>query len=307
MERISYGGWPNCVRLYNEEIELVATTDVGPRIIRLGFNGGENLFKEYESQLGQTGGEDWRIYGGHRLWHAPEQEGRTYVPDNEAIDSRWTGSELVLHQPTEPSTGIAKEMAVSIGPRSNQVVVRHRLMNTNPWEIETAGWALSVMREGGRAIVPQEPHVPHGDSLRPARPLILWTYTDMSDPRWTWGERFIQLRQDPEADAPQKAGVCNSLGWAAYEHEDHVFLKRYPATDPEAYTDYGANTEFYTSSSMLELETLGPMRSLAPGEQLEHVEHWYLFEASVGEDEDAIQHTFDPLVEQTTQPALSSA
>jgi hypothetical protein len=47
IETVEYGGWPNCIRLSNGEIELVATTDVGPRIIRLGFVGGQNLFKNY--------------------------------------------------------------------------------------------------------------------------------------------------------------------------------------------------------------------------------------------------------------------
>lgn len=306
MERVSYGGWPNCIRLYNDQIELIATTDVGPRIIRVGFNGGENLFKEYPDQMGTTGGDEWRIYGGHRLWHAPEREGRTYVPDNGSIESRWDGSQLVLRPPTETPTGISKEMAVSVGPRANQVVVRHRLTNANPWTIEAAGWALSVMRTGGRAIVPQEEHVPHGEALGPARPLVLWTYTDMSDPRWTWGDRYVRLRQDPEASSPQKAGMTNSLGWAVYAHDERVFLKRYPAFESSRYPDYGCNTEIFTNPSMLELETLGPLRKLAPMEQLEHVEHWYLFRRELGSDEESITSAVEPLLAQTAQPSPTS-
>ncbi|MCA9413161.1 MAG: hypothetical protein KC944_18250, partial [Candidatus Omnitrophica bacterium] len=60
MENVEYGGWANCVRLSNGTMELIATTDVGPRIIRCGFVGGENLFLESTDQLGKTGGEDWR-------------------------------------------------------------------------------------------------------------------------------------------------------------------------------------------------------------------------------------------------------
>jgi hypothetical protein len=32
-EIITYKGWPNCIRLYNDEIELIATTDIGPRVM----------------------------------------------------------------------------------------------------------------------------------------------------------------------------------------------------------------------------------------------------------------------------------
>ena len=82
MEKIVYTGWPNCYRLANGLVELVVTTDVGPRVIRFGFVGGANVFKEYDAMLGLTGGDEWRIYGGHRLWHAPEGKPRTYCPDN---------------------------------------------------------------------------------------------------------------------------------------------------------------------------------------------------------------------------------
>lgn len=36
IERVPYAGWPNCYRLTDGRIELVATSDVGPRIVRLG-------------------------------------------------------------------------------------------------------------------------------------------------------------------------------------------------------------------------------------------------------------------------------
>lgn len=82
MERIAHGGCSNCARLGNGQIELVATTDVRPRVIRFGFVGGPKLFEEWPDQIGTTSGNEWRIYGGHRLWHAPKTKPRTYAPDN---------------------------------------------------------------------------------------------------------------------------------------------------------------------------------------------------------------------------------
>ena len=91
LQKTPYGGWKNCIRLTNAEIELIATTDVGPRVIRLGFIGGQNLFKEWKDQLGKTGSDKWVIYGGHRLWHAPEVMPRTYAPDNGPVEYAWDG------------------------------------------------------------------------------------------------------------------------------------------------------------------------------------------------------------------------
>ena len=101
VEKYEYGGWKNCIRLDNCKIELVVTTDVGPRIIRFGLNRGQNLFNEIREQLGKTGGDQWLIYGGHRLWHAPEDIHRSYFPDNSAIKYSWDGSTLKLIQELE--------------------------------------------------------------------------------------------------------------------------------------------------------------------------------------------------------------
>src|SRR3989339_1878439 len=103
-DRVSYGGWPNCIRLANNEIELIATTDVGPRIIRFGFIGEANEFAEYPDQKGKTGGNEFLAYGGHRLWIAPESKALTYHPDNGTVE--WTQENGVLHlkAPVESTT-----------------------------------------------------------------------------------------------------------------------------------------------------------------------------------------------------------
>jgi hypothetical protein len=52
---VHYSGWNNCLRIANSDIELVATLDVGPRIIRFGFCGEQNEFAEYSEQIGLSG------------------------------------------------------------------------------------------------------------------------------------------------------------------------------------------------------------------------------------------------------------
>jgi len=159
-EKVRYGGWQNCIRLSNGQIEIIVTTDVGPRVIRCGFVGGQNLFHEVKEELGKTGGSEWRPYGGHRLWHAPEQMPRTYAPDNGPVQYAWDGKTLTLTQPVEPSTGIQKQMEITLSPDSNHLELVHRLINKNLWDIEAAPWCLTVMAPGGRAIFPQEPYIP---------------------------------------------------------------------------------------------------------------------------------------------------
>ena len=75
LETTQFEGW-DAVRLSNGDVSVVVTTSVGPRIIYYGLtNGpkdGPNAFQVLPDTRGQSGGETWQPYGGHRLWHAPE-------------------------------------------------------------------------------------------------------------------------------------------------------------------------------------------------------------------------------------------
>jgi hypothetical protein len=115
MQAITYGGWRHCYSLSNGLVDLVVTGDVGPRVIRFGFATLENEFREYDQMLGQTGGEEWRVYGGHRLWRAPEDAQRTYIPDNGPVHVTWQAGLLRATQPVESTTGIEKEIEIEVG------------------------------------------------------------------------------------------------------------------------------------------------------------------------------------------------
>jgi hypothetical protein len=298
-EKIEYGGWPNCYRLANEQVELIVTTDVGPRIIRFGFVGERNEFKEFAGAMGKTGGDKWNSFGGHRLWHAPEEEPRTYAPDNEPVEIEEHGGFIRLRPPVETSTGLQKEIDIYLDAQAAQVRVVHRLLNRSMWGIELAPWALSVMASGGSCIFPLPERGLHPENLQPASNLTLWKFTDMSDPRWTWGRKYIQLRQDVNLDSPQKVGASVPDGWAAYLNEGHLFVKKFDYESGARYADLNANFETFTNEEMLEVETLGPLQIIPAGGSIEHVERWGLFrDVAAPQNEADIDANIVPLVQQ---------
>ncbi len=277
MNTIAYGGWEHCIRLSNGLIELIVTADVGPRVIRCGFVGGPNLFAEIAEDMGQTGGRAWRGFGGHRLWHAPEASPRTYQPDNTPITAIEQPGGLRLAQPTEGATGIQKEIDLALARDQAAVTVTHRLRNHNLWAVELAAWGITMMAPGGVGILPLPPRHPHDlDHLQPVSALALWSYTDPADPRWTWGSRFVLLRHDASAPEPQKAGLYTPEGWAAYALGGLLFVKQFDVRPGAAYPDRGCNAELFTNRLLLEVESLGPLTRLEPGQSLEHVERWTL-------------------------------
>jgi hypothetical protein len=152
-------------------------------------------------------------------------------------------------------------------------------------------------------IVPQEPKGTHADNLLPVRPMVLWAYTDLTDPRFSIGPRYVRLRSDPGRPEPQKIGLGNRQGWAAYAHGREVFLKRFAHQAGARYPDHGSNVEVFTAGAFIELETLGPLARLAPGEVAEHVERWELHgNVTPGDTEDGIAAALTPLVNAAVKP-----
>ena len=163
LERVEYGGWPNCIRMSNGTVELIATTDVGPRVIRYGFIDKDNEFYENPKELGVTNAEEWVAFGGHRLWLAPEAKPRSYHPDSKTIEALQKDQSLQLIQPVETENGIQKEILITMAPQGSKVTLNHKLTNHNLWTVELAPWTLTVMAPGGKAIFPQETYSPHPD------------------------------------------------------------------------------------------------------------------------------------------------
>jgi hypothetical protein len=276
IEKTAYKGWPNCYKIANGEVELVVTADVGPRVIRFGFPGGQNLFKEYEDQLGKTGEPAFVLRGGHRIWVAPEQLATTWAPDNAPVTIEIKDGVLTATEPLEPTTGLQKQIIVKLAPSGAAVEVLHRVKNTTPWTIEFAPWALTIMAPGGTAITGFPPRGKHPQVLEATNPLTMWAYTDLSDKRWKFTRKYLTLRQDPQAAEPQKIGLFNPRTWAAYLLGSELFVKEYAADPARTYPDFGCSFETFTNNEMLEMETLGPLQKVEPGKAAEHVERWSL-------------------------------
>ncbi|HEY0404804.1 MAG TPA: hypothetical protein VGC89_03710 [Pyrinomonadaceae bacterium] len=291
MEKVNYLNQPNCYRLANGTVEAIVTTDIGPRLLRYGFVDDENILGETPEAVIKTELGDWKPWGGHRLWTAPEANPRSYAPDNSPVEFETAGPRSIhLTQAADARTGIQKEMTVTLEPAGSGLTILHRLVNRGLWSINVAAWALTIMNGGGVAILPQEPYRSWDEELLPARPLVMWHYTDLSDARWTFGPKHIQLKTDEAMAAPQKIGIANKQGWAAYHRRDVLFIKRFNYVEGATYPDYGSNNEAYTAGAFIEIESLGPLRQLEPGAATMHEERWSLHrDIEIDGTEDSIE------------------
>ncbi len=297
VERVEYKGWKNNLKLSNGTVELIATLDVGPRVIRYGFAGGDNVLKEYDDQLGKSGEKDWQIRGGHRLWHAPEAQPRTYFPDNDPVQFKDLGGGAVrLIAPPEMPYGVQKEIDLKLDAAGSKVALTHRIKNIGAWPVELAPWALTVVAPGGTEIIPLPKKVSHGESLLPNQQLVLWSYTDLKDARFSFGSKYITVKHDAKGHAT-KIGLRHSEGWVGYLRAGQFFVKRFDRQPGQHYPDLGCNFETYTNEDMLEVESLGPLVKLEPGGAVEHREVWELHKnVAAISDEASIDRVIVPLV-----------
>jgi hypothetical protein len=278
VETTNFRGWPNTLRVSNGTTELMVTTDVGPRVLLYQTEGRSNVFKVFDEQCGNSGEDEFMIRGGHRFWLGPEDWILSYHLDNRPVQWKQNGpgGELVLESlQTDPSP-IRKTLGIQLAGEGAQVVVRHTATNEGGSPFKLATWGLSVMRPGGLEIIPQPPHGEHPRDILPNRGMVLWPYTDLSDPRWTFGRDFWLLQQE-EGSEPTKIGLAHSGRWVAYVTQDLLFVKKIELLTGEAYPDGGCNFETFTNGEMIEIESLGPLKTLGPGESTTHTETWSLY------------------------------
>jgi len=295
MEKIAYKDWKNCYRLTNGQWEMVVVADIGPRIIRLARVGGPNILGEVPG----AGEGEWKLYGGHRLWHAPEAMPRSYAPDNKPPKVEAAADRLRLTADTEPETGIQKTMEISLRVDDKCATLIHKLTNHGPWPVQLGAWALTVMAKEGYSFAP----FPSGEfkSLLPCGVLAIWPYVDWKDSRLTIGHSHVIIHQNPAISRRMKIGMSSTEGWAGYWLNQDLFVKRFDPLPNAVYPDFGCALELFANDAIAEVESVGPLTHLEPGESLKHVERWYLF-SGVDFDgtEESLEKNVLPRVKGTT-------
>ena len=261
--------------LKNEFLEIEYLTDA-LRITGLAPAGKTNLLVDLrDASSVSTPFGDFHYLGGHRLWHSPEAMPRTYIPDMPVTVTELSDG-IILDTQTEPGTGIRKRMEIRLVPDRPSVTITHTLINDGMWVVELAPWAITQFRLGGTAILPMPVGNVDEAGLLPNRQLSLWPYASFNDPRLKLGDEFILFKAS--ALSPFKLGYFNPHGWMAYWVEGVLFRKSFMVNQNVTYPDNNCNAEMYCDERFVELESLGPLEELNPGNKAVHIETWELLE-----------------------------
>ncbi|MCS6983761.1 MAG: hypothetical protein NZM25_01365 [Leptospiraceae bacterium] len=247
---------------------------MGWRVLSCVFEG-EELFcqKPEDFLLASQDKNQWRLFGGHRLWFAPEDRVLSYLSDNFPPEIRVEGEKLHLlaqGQKSQVSRGL--ELAFWECEGFPCVLLRHSFVNKSLWPLELAFWTITALKEGARGLIPLGQYRSHQESLNPKNHIVIWSYTNLQDERFTFHPEYVMVSQVKKD--PQKIGSFVMEGWLAAEVGTTLFLKIFPVYDQHLYPDRGANAEIFTDNSLLELECLSPFLTIKSEETLYFPELW---------------------------------
>lgn len=271
-------------RLASADLWVEVLEIAGPRIVRLGVSGStRNVLAETPGVGWETPHGRYELFGGHRLWFAPEDPDRVAVPDGHGLVITAEPGGIRMTGEPEPQTGLVRSIGIHPLAGGPSLDVCHELRNVGDRPIELAPWSITQLPLGGTVILPEQAATP-GHHVRPNRTLVLWPYTSWEDPRFRPLDGLLLLRAD--AGPSLKLGYFNEAGWVGYLRDGVLLVRRFEARAGRPHPDRGCNVEIFIGNRFLELELLGPLAELKPGTTISLTERWDVLavEGDAGED-----------------------
>lgn len=214
------------------------------------------------------------------MWRAPEIPGVMYQPNDRGVVVAFDGQRLDAAGLPDRE-GVHKRMILEHS--DGTLVVDHEISNLGAEAVDLAPWAIAQLAPGGVAYVLHLMQLADAHGVAPNRSLVLWPYTDLGAPEFAFGPSLTAVAA---SDRPErmKVGLSNERGWLAYLSERELFIKwSHVHIATERYVDRNASVQCYRDERFLELETLGPLATLHPGDTVSHRETWASL--SIGEDD----------------------
>jgi len=260
------------IKIDNGSIAVEVATGFGPRLVGLTPAGAGNLFVELPDRaIDLSDGRRFVFRGGHRLWLAPEVPEVTYEPDDDPVETT-SGPTTAVSRGLVG--GIEKSIAVELAAGTATATVVHTAVNRRNRPLQAALWAITQFRTGGTALMPLADVKADAHGYQPSTRIVGWPYTD-------WGSLQTAaagvVRISGTRATPSKVGTALGRGWLAYLVDGWLFAKY--ATTEGSSLDLGATGQIYVDSDFVELETLGTLVDLEPGEMAQHREVWRLWPA----------------------------
>jgi hypothetical protein len=277
-DRVEFFGYSDCVRLENEKVRVILGHHCGGRILEYSLKG-ENVIYLDPTQKGwiyKPGEPEIDPYGG-RFDIGPEK----MVPSHPTLwVDAWTidaGSNGMARMTSgkDNSTGLQLVREFTLDESSSHLTCKQTLINISDQIQSWCHWSRTLTPGGGICIIPltSPSRFPKQYVMYGPDPYINYL---PDDPNIRLREGFLEIVDTPKYP---KLGMDSYAGWMAYLLKSNLlFVKRFPSYRDRVYNEITGLTVsvWYYKDQLCEVEPLGPMEPLAPGESASFTEDWWI-------------------------------
>ena len=182
----------------------------------------------------------------------------------------------------DPQSGMQVTRTIALAKDSSHLRVTQTVFNRGQKNVRQCYWSRTFSTHGGIAVVPC-------DSVKSRLPNLYYLGMSRKNLNILPEEDAVVRQNDfliinrPPSTA--KMGFDSVRGWVAYQtKEDLLFVKRFEVAENRNYGEaVGINLSiWYPKKDFIpccEMEPIGPMQNLAPGEQASYSVDWWLLES----------------------------
>lgn len=263
-----YHGWREAWRCQNDQVEVIVVPEIG-RVMQFRFLDDPGPFWENRALDGRAPDRrspTWRNFGGDKPWPAPQADwpkitARAWPPpagfDACPMDADTKDNQLILISPTDPDYGIRVVRRIELDAQKPVLTVSTTFEKVRGKSVTSGVWVVTQLKS------PELVAMPATAGSRFPRAYLQQSARLPADLRLQGGA--ISFTRDPKT--PWKIGSdAGTLVWIGAATALRIDSPRVKGAE---YPDQGCSVELYTNpdpDAYVELETLGPLRTLSVGE-----------------------------------------
>lgn len=284
---ISTHGYTGCVELSNRDCRVILEPNFGGRVLSYKLRDKEALYID-ESQNG------WVRKPGVR---GPEPcAGRCDIGPEKTLpkrDTLWRGrwsAEVTgprsgrMTSQKDPATQVRIIRDFVLAERGSYLTFTQTVTNVGDREGRFCHWSRTFAKGNGICLVPLNPHTRYPKGYIIYGPGEVLDYGPAPEPNIRVRENVLEIIGPPSRP---KFAIDVSEGWLAYlTQDDLLFLKTFAVYPERVYGEMAGNNVsiWYNRDLRTEVEPIGPLEIIQPGESFSYTEHWRLQDFTYPQD-----------------------
>jgi hypothetical protein len=274
-------GYTGCVELFNGECRVLLEPNWGGRVLSYRLGDKEALYIDpsqngWVMKPGVTGPEPCA----GRCDIGPEK----ILPRRDTLwRGRWTAEitgdrSARLTSRKDPATGVRLIRDFELADGGARLTFTQTVINAGQREGRFCHWSRTFAQGGGICLVPLNPHSRYPRGYLVYGPGQVMDFLPAEEPNIRVRNGILAFLGPPSRP---KFAIDATEGWLAYlTRGDLLFVKTFPVYPDRVYGEMAANSVsiWYNEDRRTEIEPIGPLEILQPGERFSFTEVWTLLD-----------------------------